>query len=293
METATTLVHKGAMPIAIHAIRTFARHFSSSHRLRIHTDGSPDERDHDILLEAASGMEAVIVTAADRAPQVADLLSRRPLTRALIDRGAYFVKLELPMVEPGPYFYFDSDIVWLRHAPDLKPASAKNAFSTESWSWYYGISNDARWIRARTPRRVNSGFYHIGEPFPFDRMEDMMEHRMFDPTIPYNTDQEIMAYLFHEMDIYHPEDLKRSRVGTIYRLEHETCAALHFPGRMWLPHMDQIEALGQAPETTPLRVRQQAPVPLDRIELLKMRLYMKLANSPATNAYRRIRNRMR
>ena len=241
MQLATTLVHKGAMAIAVHAIRTFSRLFSDTHCLQIHTDGSTDADDHEVLRMAATGMNVSIVTAADRAPILAEKLQIYPKTRELIARGAYFAKLELPIFAGGPYFYFDSDTVWLRHVPNLAPPRRKNAFSTESWSWYNGVCNDRLWIREKTPRRVNSGFYHIGEPFPFERMEDMLTRKMFDPAIPYNTDQEIMAYLFRDMDIYHPDDLKRSRVGKLYQLATETCAALHFPGKMWLPHLDQIE----------------------------------------------------
>ena len=296
MQIATTLVHKGAMPIAVQAIRTFRRHFAATHRLEIHTDGTPDAKDCEDLLAAAAGMDACIVTAGDRAPIVAENLRHYPRTRELIARGAYFVKLELPIVATGPFFYFDSDIVWLRPVSNLVPPGGGNAFSTESWSWYYGVSNDRHWIREKTPRRVNSGFYHIGESFPFERMESMMERKMFDPTIPYNTDQEIMAYLFHDMLLYHPEDLKRSRVGAHYDLARETCPALHFPGKMWLPHLDQIESLRDSADSSTVQVRYQNPVPLTHSELFRMRLNLKLANSPALrlplNAYRGLRKRL-
>jgi hypothetical protein len=278
-ELAATLVHKGAMPIAIHAIRTFRRHFSRSHRLEIHTDGSLDESDHEVLLKAAEGMAVGIVTSAERKSIVEASLANYPKTRELLARGAYFTKLEVAIVAKGPYFYFDSDIVWLRHATNLVPPHRPNAFSTESWSWYYGVSNDRYWIGAKTPQRVNSGFYHIGEPFPYERMEEMLARRMFDPTIPYNSDQEIMAYLFRDMELYHPEDLKRSRVGRIYDLSAETCAAFHFPGKMWLPHMDQIEALDSLVAPSEAHIRYQQPVPLSCSELVRMRLHMKLANS--------------
>ncbi len=297
METATTLVHKGAMPIAIHAIRTFSRHFAATHCLQIHTDSSTDAHDHESLEAAAAGMDVSIITSAARAPIVAEKLQNYPKTRELIARGAYFVKLELPIFAEGPFFYFDSDIVWLRHVPNLIPPQRKNAFSTESWSWYHGVSNDRLWLREKTPRRVNSGFYHVGVPFPFERMEDMLTRKMFDPEIPYNTDQEIMAYLFSDMDLYHPEDLKRSRVGTNYQLSTETCAALHFPGKMWLPHLAQIEALYDLPIRSEVKVRYQDPVPLSHAELLRMRMILKLANSPTVrapiNLYRKIRNRLK
>jgi hypothetical protein len=128
MQTATTLVHKGAMPIAIQAVRTFSRHFQGTHRLEIHMDGSTDAADHSDLLDAATGMAASIVAAEDRRPIVAGKLREFPRTRELLARGAYFTKLELPIVPEGPYFYFDSDIVWLRPATNLVPTGHPNAF---------------------------------------------------------------------------------------------------------------------------------------------------------------------
>jgi hypothetical protein len=98
------------------------------------------------------------------------------------------------------------------------------------------------------------------------------------------------------MDIYHPEDLKRSRRGMTYDLATDRSAALHFPGGMWLPHMDQIEALAGSRPQTAIAIRHQEPVPLTRTELLRMRLYLKLASSPTVrapiNSMRRLRNRL-
>jgi hypothetical protein len=279
MKLAATLVHKGAMPIAIHAIRTFRRHFAQSHRLEIHTDGSPDEFDHEVLLKAAEGMVVRLVTPTDRKPIVETSLANYPRTRDLLARGAFFTKLELPIVAKGPYFYFDSDVVWLRHVNNLVPPHRPNAFSTDAWSWYYGVNNDRQWMRAKTPRRVCSGFYHIGETFPYQRMEDMLERRLFDPTSPYSGDQEIMAYLFRDMELYHPKDVKRSRMGRIYDLSAETCAAFHFLGKTWLLHLDQIEALENLFVSSETHIRYQQPVPLSYRELFRMRLHLKLVNS--------------
>lgn len=279
MEKAVTLIHKGAMPIGVHAVRSFARHFRASYRLDIHTDGSPDEGDESLLLEAAHGMEARIVRPSDRQEALEERLVRRPRTRALLDGVGYNAKLELPMTIAGPYFYFDSDIVWLRPVTNLKPERAPNAFSTESWSWYNGVANDSLWTRAKTPRRVNSGFYHLGQPFPFDAMEEMLEKGMFDPSRRYNTDQEIMAYLFREMELYHPDDLKRSRVRTRYSLENEMAAALHFPGGMWRDHLDQMDLLNHHAGRAAVDIRFDKPIPLSRTELLRMRLAVSLSDS--------------
>lgn len=291
MENAATLVHKGAMPIGVHAVRSFARHFAGSHRLDIHTDGSPDAADEAELMEAAAGMEARIVRPADRRATLDERLADYPRTRALLDGIGYFAKMELPMAAAGPYFYFDSDIVWLRPVSNLRPPRARNAFSTESWSWYNGVAKDRLWIRAKTPRRVNSGFYHLGEAFPFAKMEDMLATGMFDPTIRYNTDQEIMAYLFNDMELYHPDDLKRSRVRVRYDLATEPAAALHFPGGMWRDHLDQMEALHRQASRSPAGIRYEAPVPLSRAELLRMRVCVAASDSPLLrNAINRLRN---
>lgn len=282
LKTAITLVHKGAMDIAVHSVSSFARHFSPTHRLEIHTDGSPDTRDEDTLLAAAEGMDARIVRPDGRSATLEKNLHKRPHTRALLDGVGYNAKLELPMAIEPPYFYFDSDIVWLRPVSNLTPSEKPNAFSTESWSWYNGVANDREWIRAKTPRRVNSGFYHLGQPFPFDRMEDMLARGLFDHTLKYNTDQEIMAYLFTEMEMYHPDDLKRSRRNTRYDLSSDSAAALHFPGGMWRAHLDQMDSLQAHGARKSTEIRYQDSVPLSRIELLRMRLQVKASDSPLT-----------
>jgi hypothetical protein len=279
MLPAATLIHKGAMSIGIHAVRSFARHFSGIYRLDIHTDGSLDAADEAILLREANEMDARILRPQDRLPMLNERLARYPKTRALLNGVGYNAKLELPMATTEPYFYFDSDIIWLRPVSNLTPSTAPNAFSTESWSWYNGVANDHLWIAAKTPRRVNSGFYHLGEPFPFERMEDMLAKKMFDSTLPYNTDQEIMAYLFPDMELYHPEDLKRSRRNVTYDLATDPCAALHFPGGMWQNHLHQADKLTTPTHRTTGTIRYQMPAPLNRSELLRMRLMVTLSDS--------------
>jgi hypothetical protein len=297
MLPAVTLVHKGAMPIAVHAVSSFARHFAGRYRLDIHTDGSPDPADEAILLSAAEGMEARIIRPSDRRPILGEHLGRFPKIRALLDGVGYNAKLELPMVIDPPYFYFDSDIVWLRPVANLEPKGAPNAFSTESWSWYNGVANDRLWIEAKTPRRVNSGFYYLGEPFPFERMEDMLVKGMFDQSLPYSTDQEIMAYLFSDMILYHPEDLKRSRRNVIYDLAKDPCAALHFPGGMWREHLEQIHGLASVAGRESFKIRHQDPVPLTKAELLRMRLSVSISDSPLLrkpiNQLRKLRGAVR
>jgi hypothetical protein len=279
MFKAITLVHKGAMEIAVHSIRSFARHFSSTHTLVIHTDPSVNEADQHLLLEAASGMQASIVDSKERSEKIMQLLQSYPKTKALITRGTFYTKLEVPMFEEAPYFFFDSDIVWLKPVVSFVPLSRPNAFSTESWTWYNGIANARQWIRARTPRRVNSGFHYLGEAFPYKKLEDMLVKGMFDAAKNCATDQEIFAYLYNEMEYYHPEDLKRSRVGSVYNMSDEKCAALHFPGKMWSAHLDQIEQLFKADKEAAMSIRYQPAVPLTNAELLRMRAQVRMGNS--------------
>jgi hypothetical protein len=280
MLPAVTLVHKSAMPIAVHAVSSFVRHFADRYQLDIHTDGSPDAGDEAELMQAAEGIEARIIRPRDRQPLLKERLTNYPKTRLLLDGVGYNAKLELPMSATEPYFYFDSDIVWLRPVSNLKPLAAPNAFSTESWSWYNGVANDRLWIQAKTPRRVNSGFYYLGQPFPFEAMEDMLEKGMFDASKRYNTDQEIMAYLFREMELYHPDDLKRTRVRTRYQLTSEPAAALHFPGGMWRDHLDQMDSLANHAGRSAVDIHFERPIPLSHTELLRMRLAVRLSDSP-------------
>lgn len=293
---AITLVHKAAMPVGVHAVRSFARHFAGRYRLEIHTDGSLEAADERQLLDCAACMEAKIVRPADRRPLLDERLAGFPGIRALMSGVGYFAKLELPMVWEEPCFYFDSDIVWLRPVTNLAPPLRPNAFSTESWSWYNGVAEDRLWIEAKTPRRVNSGFYYQGEAFPFERLEEILERGMFDPSIPYNTDQEIMAYLFKDMEMYHLDDLKRSRVRVRYDLAAESAAALHFPGGMWREHLDQMDALQSLPPRAAAVIRYQSAVPLDKLELIRMRLSVKASNSPllreGINRLRMLRGRL-
>lgn len=277
---AVTLVHKAAMPIAVHAVKSFARHFADRYRLEIHTDGSPDAEDRAALLAAADAMEVRIVTPEQRASLLEERLQAFPNTRVLLDGVGYNAKLELPMVLEPPYFYFDSDIVWLRPVANLEPTDKPNAFSTESWTWYNGVAKPAEWIRQRIPRRVNSGFHFLSQPFPFDRMEDMLARGLFDSTIKYNTDQEIMAFLYPEMSLYHPDDLKRSRRSTLYDLSEDTAAAIHFPGGMWAQHLEQMPLLEAQARREPMNLRYQQAAPLSRIELMRMRLQVKVSDSP-------------
>lgn len=266
-----TLVHRAAMEIAVPAVESFARHFHDTHFLEIHTDGTPDDADEEVLIRAAGGMDSRVVRPNDRAPILLDRIAERPRTRSLLDGVGYNAKLELPMTIEAPYFYFDSDIIWLRPVANLEPLHAPNAFSTESWTWYHGVSNDSTWIRERIPRRVNSGFYYLGESFPFERMEKMLESGLFDCKKKYNTDQEIMAYLFPAMELYHPEDLRRSRRGVRYDLAGDPAAALHFPGGMWKEHRDQFNGLARQEGRDSMDVRFQDPVALTSGELFRMR----------------------
>lgn len=294
---AVTLVHKGAMGIAVHAVSSFARHFTDTHVLDIHTDGSPDDEDEKELLRCAGSMECRIVRPDDRRDALQAALSSHPELLALFDRGGYFAKLQLAVTVPPPFFYFDSDIVWLRPVENLVSEAAKDTFSIESWSWYFGMLNDSAWIRERIPRRVNSGFYHLSSPFPVERLARLFREGLYTTDHRYSTDQEMMAFLYPNLDCYHPEDLKRSRRGILYDLATDTAAALHFPGRMWEEHLPQIRDLGQTAGRQPMRIRYLPAVPLDRIEIFRMRTSLALAATPLLskpiNAFRWLRARFR
>ena len=291
-----TLVHKGAMEMAVQAIRSFSGCFRDRYELHIHTDGSLDEDDHRVLLDAATGTPSRIITYEERREKINERLARYPLTRRLIERRGYFTKLELPMFIEPPYLYFDSDIFWLHPTDTLVPEGGPNAFSTESWSWYFGVKNDDLWLKAGTPRRVNSGFYYLGEEFPFARMEDFLERDMFNTDCYGHTDQEIMAYLYPEMVYYHPEDFKRSRREVIYDLEASKAAALHFPGQMWRDHMDQISSMEFTAQGADVKLRFQPSRRLSRLELLRMRLYLWASRSELLKfpirSYRAIRSKI-
>lgn len=293
-ELATTLVHRAAMEIAVPAITSFAHHFKNTHSLEIHTDGSPEPSDEAALLKAAKGMDAVIVRPVDRQAAVAAALNKYPLSLKLLQRSGYFCKLELPISISQPFFYFDSDIVWLRPVNTFAPEDATSAFSTESWTWYHGASNETAWIKEKIPRRVNSGFYYVNEPFPFERLEFLLREKLFDPDRPHNTDQEIMAFLYPKMNYYHPEDLKRSRRGVIYDFKTETAAALHFPGQMWKSHLDQIANLDCSSVRESLTMRFQPAIPITHFEFFRMKSILFIISSKflkiPTRAYRFIRS---
>ena len=106
-----------------------------------------------------------------------------------------------------------------------------------------------------------------------------------------------MAFLYPDLDYYHPDDLKRSRRGILYDLQAEQAAALHFPGRMWADHMDQIRELGNTAGREAVRIRYQPGVPLGRGELWRMRASLAVAATPALrmpiNCFRRVRSLLR
>lgn len=290
---AKTLVHKASMPVARHAVRTFCatnREFFSE--LEIHTDGSLSEADLEELSVMAGGMPFRFVGPSERRVKLDSLVGEFPKTKAFLTGMGYSSKMELPMVSGEKYFYFDSDIVWLRPCWNLAGDGLRNLFSTETWTWYPGIRKAAEWARSGIPRRVNSGFYFLKDSFPFDRMELLLSKGLYDPGSAWATDQEIMAYLYPRMRLYHPDDLMRSRRGMIYDLSKLKAAALHFPGRMWEPHLGQLDSLHPVAETH--EVRFVETVSLNMPELLRMRLTIAVAQSSWSRifiaAYRRIRS---
>lgn len=292
MLKAITLVHKGAMEIAIHSIRTFAYYFSNTHHLVIHVDPSIEKQDCGVLLEAAKGIEVKITTAAERNEKLNNTLIEYPKTKSFLNSTSYYTKLEIPLFEDYPYFFFDSDVIWLRHVIDMKPKIAPNAFSTETWTSYHGMARPHLWIKAETPQRVNSGMQYIGGEFPIQKLEYLLSQNMFDKRMQYAGDQEIFAYLYNDMEYFHPKHFKRSRVGSIYNLQNESCAALHFAGRMWRPHLDQILKIPFFPEKSPLDLQFLPSEPLSTFEFIRMHLKLRMGKSKwmarPLNFYRKI-----
>ncbi len=279
MQRAITLVHKGAMPIAVPAIKSFAAHFSKSHSLTIHTDHSIEQEDIDIMKRAAEGIRTNIVTWEEREHKIKDKVKDYPFIRKLLRSRFHYIKLEIPMMEEIPYFFFDSDIIWMKHVNNLKPSNAPNAFSTESWSSYNGIVNPRHWIVNKTPRRVNSGFYYISEPFPYEKLENLLVKGYYIPGPVQAGDQEIFAYLYPDLEYFHPEDLKRSRIGGTYNLSELTCAALHFPGGMWRYHLDQIDSLVHKDSGEGSTIRYIPSQPFTLAEYYRMKATITLGES--------------
>jgi hypothetical protein len=278
MILAKTLVHAASMPIARHAVRTFcATHRSFFRELEIHTDGTLTEEHRSELGELTAGMAFRFVDPDERRHTLKRKIGGFPEILSLMSGRGYFSKMELPMVSTEPYFYFDSDIVWLRPCTNLTGDGSQNLFSTETWTWYPGIRRGLKWAKGNIPRRVNSGFYYLADPFPFERLEKLLTQRMYDPEAPYATDQEIMAFLFPEMRLYHPDDLMRSRRGIVYDLVNLIAVALHFPGSMWESHLGQINVLRPTP--LPHLVRIAEPIPLGIIEITRMKIILATAQA--------------
>lgn len=276
---AKTLVHHASFPIGLEAVRTFSSCFQTDWSLQIHTDGSLEKWHEESLIQAAGEMKVVIVSPEERRSIWESRLAGYPLTKAQLQRGGYMVKMELPLSEDRPFFYFDSDIIWLRPCTGILPEHATNAFSTESWSWYYGIRKPEVWIRERIPRRINSGFYFLGQPFPCEKMERILGEGLYDPNAESATDQELMAFLYPDAELYHPEDFLRSRRGKSYPLSTILAAAIHFPGRMWEYHMEQIRKFKPQADPVHMSIRKERAVPIDHLEIARMRFYRSLESA--------------
>jgi len=284
------------MPIARHAVRTFcSTHRDCFSELIIHTDGSLTNEDRHDLSSMTEGMPFRFVEPWQRRQMIDQICIDFPRTRAFLDGNGYRAKMEIPVVEQKPYFYFDSDVVWLQTCTNLLGDGTINLFSTESWTWYPGIRKASVWAKSGIPRRVNSGFYFLKDPFPFDRMERLLSAGLYEPEAPWATDQEIMAFLYPAMRLYHQDDLMRSRRGIIYNLVNLKAGSLHFPGRMWETHLAQIATLH--PTTLPREIRITDPIPLVMSEIMRMKIMLSTAQARWSRGpveiYRRIRARLK
>jgi hypothetical protein len=272
MQLSKTLIHKLAMPIALEAVRTFGIVSPKSCFLEIHSDGSLDQGDAAALERAAGNLNKRIVFPEEREEKLAPVLKDYPLSRSLISRRGYMTKVELFACSETPFFYFDSDIVWLRPFKPITPVNEKSVFSTETWSWYYGMSRPIEWIREKIPARINSGFAFINSPFPFKRLETMLEKGLFNPENQGAGDQELFAFLFPDTLVFSLKDFTRSRVGVVYDLRKLGSVALHFPGRMWESHLDQIQVFQPDTSHPPKNLECLQPKRLNCYEVAKMNL---------------------
>ncbi len=267
---AKTLVHKAAMPIAVHAVRTFAATGQSAFNLEIHSDGSLEDSDFAQLEQMANGFPVRRVEPAERKARLAPKIADKPFCQALFSRPGYMAKLEVLAYDPGPFFYFDSDIVWLRPFDSITSPENKAIFSSETWSWYYGIQKPEVWIKERIPRRINSGFTYLPGAFPFDRLETMLGRNLYMPNHRYSTDQELLAYLYPDCFVFSLKDFARSRRGLIYDLTALNSIALHFPGGMWKNQLKQITEFTVKSQKSSCLVHTEIPKALSHWEILRM-----------------------
>jgi hypothetical protein len=291
---AKTLVHKAAMPTAVHAVRTFGAAAGGAYTLELHSDGSLDDADFKKLETAAQGVETRRVERTHRQRLLAPQIFDKPECRSLFSRPSYMTKLEVLAYEPGPFFYFDSDIVWLHPFEPITSPIGQAIFSTETWSWYYGIQKSGVWIKERIPRRINSGFAYLPGVFPFDRLETMLKQGLYTPDHRFSTDQELLAYLYPDCRIFSLDDFSRSRRGRRYNLCELKSVALHFPGGMWKEHLGEIAAFSMDGQNARRNIQTVKTTPLSPFELLRMYGALICDQHPLlhrlANRYRRMRS---
>ena len=297
MLRAKTLIHKAAMPIAVHAVRTFAAVSGGQYSLEIHSDGSLTQMDFEELERVGRGLAITRIEPGERDVILAPKVAAFPRCKNLFLRGGYMTKMAGLARKYGPFFYFDSDIVWLKPFCLTAIEGAEAVFSTETWSWYYGMRHPARWIARRVPRRINSGFALHSGPFPFDRLEEGLAEGLFDADHPWATDQELLALLYPRCRIFSMSDFDRSRRGITYDLERLNAVALHFPGRMWKPHLAAVAAFQPDTSVSPRQVCNLGTKALGPAEILPMKGVEIIETNPllarAANAGRRWRAMLR
>jgi hypothetical protein len=292
MRKVKTLVHKGAMPIAVESVRTFSKVASGVEIFEVHSDGSLEEADWKCLEQAGADLPFLRVEPIDRREKIDQLATEFPAVGRLLGGRGYMTKLQVLAVEADPFFYFDSDILWLKPFEFVPPPDGRAVFSTETWSWYFGMQKPMRWVKAGIPRRVNSGFAWIVPPFPIARLEMMLREELYTPDHLYSTDQEILAFLFPDSFAFALSDFGRTRVGVHYDLASLSQVAMHFPGGMWKPHLEAIRRL--EPRQERRRVELIVPGRLDFREIFRMKLALACEQNfvlqRVGNVYRRLRN---
>lgn len=288
-----TLVHEAALPIACPCITSFLKCHPKAGCLNIHIDGSVTEGGKEQLAQAAAGHEFRIVGPEDRQNKVAQKVEDYPQVRELIGRGGYCVKFEIPLWADKPFFFFDSDIFWLRTCQNLGSWESSAIFSAESWTYYPGMVQRGQWAKKGIPSRVNSGFYFLREEFPVGRMEDFLGEELYDPSLPYATDQEVMAATFPAMQQFCQKGFMRARRRMIYPMKEQECVALHFPGGGWRLHLEQFEALFEVIPLEASAVEVVEAKRLSKLEFLKIDLFMKLTTNTFGKALIKIPRRLR
>ncbi len=293
---AKVLVHHGGVEIGRAAVRTFDLNCIEPYNLEIHSDGSLTAQDQNALLGEISLRPARLVLPEERAPRIEERTRNCPKVRKMLEKGGHFHKISVAISAEGPYFFFDSDILWVNKFKGVLPESRLNAFSLDPWSWYFGSAKRREWVKRGIPMRVNSGFYFLGETFPVEKLEKAISDGHYDPEARDATDQEIFAYLFPDLEYYDPGAFVKTRAGIRYPLDTSTAVALHFAGGHWKDRLPELAAFYPKASLSVKKVSYRPARPITYLEIVRMLLYRFLIRNkwifPATFLFRKLRTQL-